>query len=250
MKFLLFTTPRTGSKYLYSILMPYMMAKYNAASASEYFNFEITNTLKTVDFSYNNTSDIDRLDLYNQELFGKLKNTNKFLFMKIFSMHVSSDVFNYLNDNYVFICLSRRNKLEQLLSFALSNKTLFWDVSNDNDVVKYNSKLSCYNLDKKYIVQGVREIKTYEFLLQYVKNIHTSLVYEDIIMQDPKELLIQLFPDDVDLIKSLTISLPIKQNSGDKFRYFSNRGEIISWFNNANVSPRIVDIANFGRLYH
>lgn len=205
-----------------------MKAKHGAVNGIEYFWFPRNKKTTMNDL------------LETNQRFDQLKSSNNLIFMKIFPYHLTNDLFNYLNDNYLFICLDRFNKLDQFISFNLSRSTNAWAALSLEQVDEHMQSLKKIRIDPRgFHLYFKKEIGTYYFLCNYIKNTYAKFTYENLILQQPRDVLLNLFPDDGELIQELDLQLTYRMNPRNKLKYVNNADEIMQLFRNPEYVSRI-----------
>ncbi|MCH6575819.1 MAG: hypothetical protein IH795_11575 [Bacteroidetes bacterium] len=146
-----------------------------------------------------------------QSLEDKFKRFQKFpkkqYLMKIFPAQVNEEILSYLKAGYYFLCLGRRNKLDQLWSFGWAMTTDKWE---NYDPEKTAGSIE-YEL--RWYDHLMGQIKAYQETLSVLSD-HSLYYYEDL---DFKE------------VKSFHKKL---QYPMEKSLLFHNREEIIERYEN------------------
>jgi hypothetical protein len=161
-------------------------------------------------------------------------------FFKFFPWQINSEIFQYINENYAVIGLSRENVFEQVLSWYISDQTDCWAVWNQETTLKYQALLDRKLFFPKFkFEQFMSEFATYDFLLSHFKNVVKTYTYENIIATHPKTIL-----EELKLPYDAAPDLPLKQNLENKLQLFENVEDIEEWFT-YDYKSRISDCNNF-----
>jgi hypothetical protein len=140
--------------------------------------------------------------------------------------------FNYLLQNCFFICLKRKEKIQQYLSFAVANATRVWmQRANAPDQILQPDSLV---YTREMFDTLTSRIQTYYDRLQEIpSNRKIELIYEDINRLNDKFEILDLlgFTDWKDYLDPVLLKprLPAKQAKVDSLIYFKNRNELLSW---------------------
>lgn len=239
MKYLLFTTPRTGSTYLSHIIYNYLKEKYPYRdNFIEYFNhlgvFTDNNQIIFSREQYNGEiSTFGKIkfekpeDNYLQKRFEFLQKYNDHLyFFKIHPHQINDEIFSYLNNEYKFICIERRDKLEQFLSTSLALHFNIWHSENPVNV-KENSII----IDRDRFDSFKSLTAAYKKYKHQIKHLHSTIYFEDAVtLNNRYEILSKIqFNDWEDTVKEFNIMKTENTYEKNKIRFFINKDEIREW---------------------
>lgn len=265
-KYVIFASRRTGSSILQQILWQYFKKYANCQkSLIEFFNVKLSNKYLT-DFydgekilttkwsddkkdnsyqllvrdsgtdikyfkDYKNINKFDTKRTENTEIIRRLelikKYNSTFYLNKIFSNHLLPEVFDYYNDNYAFICLERKNKFDQVLSYGILAHLQTGFVKNNYQPEINEEEIVMIYPNFKMIENCI--LSFYEFLPK-IKN-KQMISYEDIIEAKNKMDLLKFLGFVVDKsfrLDETVMNTPLKFN--DKKILFKNLDEIKGWY--------------------
>lgn len=187
--FLIFSTPRTGSHIFLDGVFELLQPLGYHTNLYEFF-----------------LQDFDKESLEDKfKRFQKLPK-NQYL-MKIFPAQVNEEILSYLKARYYFLCLERRNKLDQLWSFGWAMTTDKWENYDPEGTA------GSIEYERRWYDHLMGQIKTYQETLSVLSD-HSLYYYEDL---DFKE------------VKSFHKKL---QYPMEKSLLFHNREEIIERYEN------------------
>jgi len=215
-KYLIFTNPRSGSTALGEILYNYLQKEKNYdGSLGEYFS--ISKNLRYFELQKKRIVRIRGTENKNTPIKDRLrflKESNKNYSFELHTWQTTSEIFNFLNGDYHFICLHRKNILEGLLSNAIGGHFDTWESEelifkleklrpNDLILERYNSYSGGY-------INNI--IQHHQYWLPKVSD-KSIIYYEDFCDWKSNKNL-----------RSKKILYPFP-----KIEYFKNKDEIKNW---------------------
>lgn len=233
-KYLIFTNPRSGSSVLGQILWNYLQKKKNYGDhLGEYLStsstprcFKLQEGKIVRSQGITNTSIRDRLRF--------LRECDQNYNFELHSWQTTPDIFNFLNGDYHFICLHRRNLLESLLSNAIGNHFKIWDTWKWESK-RFIPKLKNLQPNDLILKQDLRYhgymdnvIQYYQYWLPKVIN-KSTIYYEDFCnLKDQAKAMNLIGFSDWEIanreLHSIKIPYPYP-----KIKYFRNKDEIKGW---------------------
>lgn len=186
MKYIVITTPRTGSTMITSMIADLARQWWDSKGyLGEYFTmthlysqqWEMVNERITctsyVRHQPHNYPQPPTLEEKNQERNRRLhllQSDNNYVF-KIFSLDMTSEIQDYVKQNYNIIYLERQNKLDQLLSFLgiVSSGVAHWADSS--------KKLNKIHYDKSVFAYLSKALNHYYYLKTVMPG--QTVIYED-----------------------------------------------------------------------
>jgi len=269
----LFSTPRTGSILASGLLWLYLRNKYKYNSyIIEMFNqnhynvwhddnikdgillsrhnhsIKVKNSYKlkfklshgTIiqykdydDIRYLDESEIIEEDLYRLDILKQASKNNDY-FLNNHATPLGENVFKYLTTLDV-ICIERKDKFEQIMSNCIAHHTKqYWCKDNSSIIIHEKDSIQ---VDEKFFKNTLKRYETYTHRKKMLID-PITIYYEDI--NDMKSYL--EFGELVgfkDYDKYVTIDeiddiVGVKQNPDDKLKYFKNKNQMISWFEEWN----------------
>lgn len=230
-KFVILATPRSGSTLLYGLMTHYLEQKFNyGPGLCEYF------------YGLFDTSFVGTEEYYKRL---KAVQTKPIRLCKLFPLCFGEELFDFYNENYTFICLERRDRYEQLLSWALSGKSGIWN--NGHARFKTYEK---YHLTKEEFLAPLSIMKAYDDCKDKIKNIQATVYYEDLIKFEDSRQGLELagFSDWKDFMKKPIKEIAVTYNSGNlrpiatklknenKEQFFDNdSAELKEWFKRVDI---------------
>lgn len=205
---------------------------FKAAPHKETFTLSEQNTIKKV-YDYNNLQRVDevsetlaRIELLDADKEGKY-------FFKNHANPLPEEAFQYLINNYRFICVERLHKFDQYLSFAIANHTRIWMQRRtvDKPIVEEGS----ITYTRTMFDQLTNRIDDYYKRIKLIPNENKSYIwYEDIQKLKNKFDLLELlgFNDWRSYLntKEYLDRIPEKQSDGNNLKYISNKDEFVKWY--------------------
>jgi hypothetical protein len=267
----LFATHRTGSNYLIELLKQYLSSTHysvNEPFACEWVGFWHKNNIaydhyvedaaSKAYFEINGRLDSFVMPQYNElnlndtinfdvrlneryRILNILKKTsrNNLYFFKIspYDLNIgdknfSIELINWIRENAIVICLERKNKIEQLISYAIALKTGIYN-SDSNTIKSYSTPKEIY-VSKKVLfsfIDLISEFNTFKYMLGDI-----FLEYNDIfdlkILSDKLKLennWINLFDPAL---------APVKLNNINYWEIVENKKELDTWIQSNPIFRR------------
>lgn len=223
--FIIFSLPRVGSSFFYSVLLHHLES---ATGLHEYFNpnrkIEILEGVLTTQYQTIPPTITDRKKEMNKRLSLLLRHNPRNYIMKLQPSHISSDIFDALKAEQ-WICIERRDVLDQFLSYAIAKKNNFWNTNKFYELNEYKKHLSNSIIERKYFEIFKMSVDIYNEYKCKIKS--PTIYYEDIIKYNTFEILslIGLKTSENKLPKS-TIKVLTKD---EKINLVSNLDEVKDW---------------------
>ena len=191
MKPFLVTTPRTGSTIIQSLL--YSLSKQHFGykgnldepfTITELFKAKyerVDDVVKTTEYQrigkkwFDNKRDI-KLEFIN--LIGDDHN----YMMKLFPIDMEPELLSMMENNYDVICLERRDKIHQALSWVL-----LWETNIAHYKVDDHRIVTSLRYNSFHAREMLRHFKAYKEFKEYYKKPFKTVVYEDFMEQGGNE---------------------------------------------------------------
>ncbi len=272
-KLVIFSTRRSGSTVALQMLFQHEKELHNCQSnLDEFFNIKLFSKKHrniynengqhiTTTFSDKKTDDafqpsaifdgenIRVVEDYNSDInyryeglgdteverrFKMIQNTNNYYLVKLFAEQLRHPgLFNYFNDNYTFVCTTREDTFEQVLSYGILANYGSGFVKNNH---KPKMEPSSMYLRRPTFNLIEQDLLDYHEMFPKVKN-KILVKFEDIRSLDDKNKFFDLLDfDPPETFKLNEKSFTTPMFTGDKATLFSNMDEITEWYNNSLIS--------------
>ena len=183
--FVLFATPRTASTQICTMLGQYFYRTlgYAGRDLSEYFNTVHTGVIKGNDglWLYFNSAHLTTLDSRDELLRRKalLADEPRAYLFKFFPLNLTKapELFDWINETRRFICLERRDRVDQVLSWIIAQQTkVFFQLPNEPDLEIPPGSII---VQESNVANMIQEIRNYDTLKASIRHLWATIYYED-----------------------------------------------------------------------
>lgn len=206
-KYVIYSSTRTGSTLVYQIMRQYCLKKLNYEH-DDLFEFFVEGNKKEK-FNF------------------LLKNHDKNYLMKIMAHHIGKMIFQYFNENYMFICVERKNKLEQLLSHIIACYRKNWLLGSkyQGNMEFNNDQIIC---EKTIFDLTISKIECYYSYKVMIRN-KIVIFYEDFEKINKLKILDMIGLSSKGLVCPRNLTEKIYKNKSNEIK---NIDEVLSWCSN------------------
>ncbi|GAB4009937.1 MAG: hypothetical protein Fur0010_01530 [Bdellovibrio sp.] len=151
--------------------------------------------------------------------------------IRTYGSHLSKDVFEFVNDNFTIICIEKEDKLDQLLTFAITKIKNLSQISKSK--IPVSIEANSLVMDKETFNQFVGHFEGYKVFLDFIR-FKKQLTLTPDKLNNPGLLAQELgFKRASQLISNV---LPLSFDRDNKLDYFANKDQILAWFKNSSIA--------------